>query len=406
MVLEIDNFNCYNLSMKKAILTLMILIVCLLLLPSKANAFSSYSIETQKFDTSLADQTATVYSLPEKIYITQITSPAREVSKNPSLWVKSLYYYYITRLALPDIPYTYMVDENGTIYQGKQGYQGANVPSEALKNAVLIGYLSNDGNITSRAQSSLREIVDSISKQWSIQGIKPVKLKITKEEGKLSELSVLEATGEFSTSINETFSNWKPSPLKPIPYKVKITSLEYPKESIIGGKIKAKVVYKNMNDFVWFVHDEPIYLSVKGGKESPLAVNKVWDSFSKPVSITDKEIKPGDNLEIEFELEAKVLVGEAQETFVLQELEGEPFEGSEFEVKFSVVKGDNVLVQVVSPKYGFLNIRKCNWASCEIIDAVKDGSVFILLEEKDGWGKIKYSEDIEGWGLMRYLKKI
>jgi len=392
--------------MKKLITITTLLVVVFFLLPSKTYAFSSYSIETQKFDTSLADQTTTIYSTPQKIYVTQITSSAQEVSKNPSLWVKTLYYYYITRLALPDIPYTYMIDENGTIYQGKQGYQGANVPSEDLKNVVLIGYLSNNGNITSRAQSSLKEVVESLSERWNIESVKPVKLKITKSEGALSELNVLDTTGEFSTSVNETFANWKPSSPKPLPYKVKMESLEYPKESVIGGRIKVKVTYKNMNDFVWFVKDEPIYLSVKDGKESPLAVNKVWDSFSKPVSITDKEIKPGDNLEIEFELEAKVLVGEVKESFVLQELDGEPFPGSEFEVKFSVVKGDNVLVQVVSPEYGFLNIRKCKWASCEVIDAVKDGSVFILLEEKDGWGKIKYSEDIEGWGLMRYLKKI
>ncbi len=389
--------------LKTLTISIFLLLACFVL---KTHAFSSYSIETQKFDTSLADQIVTIYSLPQKIYITQITSSAQEMPRNPSLWVKTLYYYYITRLALPDIPYTYMIDENGTIYQGKQGYQGANVPSKDLKNVVLIGYLSNNGNITSRAQSSLKEVVNSISERWDVKSVKPVKLKITKSEGALSELSVLDSTGEFSTSVNETFANWKPSPPKPLPYKVKMENLEYPKESVIGGRIKVKVTYKNMSDFVWFVKDEPIYLSVKDGKESPLAINKVWDSFSKPVSITDKEVKPGDNLEIEFELEAKVLVGEVKESFVLQESEGEPFEGSEFEVKFAVVKGDNVLVKVVSPEYGFLNIRKCKWASCEVIDSVKDGAVFILLEEKDGWGKIKYSEDVEGWGLMRYLKKI
>ena len=161
-------------------------LLSLLILPLffviKTEAFSSYSTETQKFDTSLADQTVTIYSKPEKIYITQITSSAQEISKNPALWVKSLYYYYITRLALPDIPYTYMLDENGMIYQGKQGYQGANVPSQDLKNVVLIGYLSNNGNLTNRAQSSLKEVVNSISEQWGVEVIKPIKLKITKEE--------------------------------------------------------------------------------------------------------------------------------------------------------------------------------------------------------------------------------
>lgn len=392
--------------MKKTITTLLMLVAFAFFFITKVNAFSSYSIETQKFDTSLADQTLTVYSKPQNILLTQITSPATEISTNPDLWVKTLYYYYITRLALPDIPYTYMIDENGTIYRGKQGYIGANIPSQDLKNGILIGYLSNNSNLTNRAQSSLKEVVNSLSEQWGIESIKPVKLKITKEEGKLSELNIINSTGEFSSSISEIFSEWKPSQADTNQYKVKIENLEYPKESIIGGKLKVNVTYKNMNDFMWFVDDEPMYLSVKGGKESPLAINKVWESFSKPVSITDKAIKPGDNLEIEFELEAKVLVGEVSESFVLQKIDGHPFEGSEFEVKFSVTKGDNVLVQVVSSEFGFLNIRKCKWASCDIIDSVKDGSVFILLEELDGWSKIKYNQDIEGWGLSKYFKKI
>lgn len=392
--------------MKPIKIFLAFLVIFPILFVGQTFAFSSYSRETQMFDSSLADLESVLYSTPEKIYITQISTSAQELSRNPDLWVKSLYYYYITRLTLPDIPYTYMIDEEGTIYQGKQGYQGANIPSQDLKNVVLIGYLSNNSNLTNRAQSSLKEVVSTISEQWGISGIKPVKLKITKEEGQLSQLNILDTSGEFSSSVNETFKEWIPTPKKSLPYKVKIENVEYSKESVIGGKVKVKVTYKSMNDFMWFVEEEPIYLSVKGGKESPLAVNKVWDSFSTPLSITDKQVKPGDTLELEFELEAKVLVGEVQESFVLQDSDKVPFEGSEFEVKFTVTKGDNILVQVVSPEFGFLNIRKCKWASCEVIDAVQDGSVFILIEELDGWSKIKYNDEIEGWASSRYLKKI
>ncbi len=51
-----------------------------------------------------------------------------------------------------------------------------------------------------------------------------------------------------------------------------------------------------------------------------MAINKVWSSFSKPLEITGKIIKPDESIEAEFEVEAKVLVGEISETFVLQKI--------------------------------------------------------------------------------------
>lgn len=111
-------------------------------------------------------------------------------------------------------------------------------------------------------------------------------------------------------------------------------------------------------------------------------------------------------LNLNLSMEAKVLMGEVSESFVLQKFDKKPFEGSEFEVKFNVVKGDNTLVQVSSPQFGFVNIRACRWSSCEIIDSPKDGTVFILLGEEEGWYKIQYAPGVEGWAMLRYFKKI
>lgn len=390
----------------KILKTLILIIFFSSFWTSSLFAFSSYSTKTQKFDLSLSDQSTTVYTVPERIYITQITTQSKEISRDPSLWVKTLYYYYITRLYLPDIPYTYLVDENGAIYEGKTGGVGANLKFEALDNAVLIGYLSNSNSLTPRAEASLKDLIETVSSEWGIDTVRAVKLNIIQEENKLSSIEVVDSSPEFSNSLSRTLSNLKLSSEETHDYAAKIESVDYPKESVIGSRIKVKVKFTNKNIFPWFTQNEPIYISTKSGQESKLAINKVWSSFSKPLEITGKTIKPEESIEAEFEVEAKVLVGEVSETFVLQKIGVGDFTGSEFEVKFNVTRGDNVLVQVYSPQYGFVNIRTCRWASCEIIDSPKEGTVYILLAEEEGWYKIQYAPGVEGWAMGKYFKKI
>ena len=385
---------------------IVLLTLFILLIPLPVIAFSSYSTETQKFDTSLTDQSTTVYTTPQKIYVTQVSARSKEISRNPSLWVKTLYYYYITRLYLPDLPYTYLLDENGAIYDGKTGGVGANLQFNDLDNAIVIGYLSNSSTFTPRAETSLKELVESLSSSWGIDTVKGVQLRIVQEENKFSSISIVDAKTEFVNALNTALNDVKLSKEENHQYKVKIDSVEYPKESVIGSRTKIKVKATNINDFAWFTDKDPIYISTKSGEESKFAINKVWSSFSKPLEISDKIIKPNESIELEFEMEAKVLMGEVSESFVLQKFDKKPFEGSEFEVKFNVVKGDNTLVQVSSPQFGFVNIRTCRWSSCEIIDSPKDGTVFILLGEEEGWYKIQYAPGVEGWAMLRYFKKI
>lgn len=378
----------------------------LLLSATSIFAFSSFSTTTLKFDTSLTEGAEQVYTTPEKIYISQITTKSEKLSQDPQLWVKSLYYHYITRLYIPDLPYTYLLDENGIIYQGKTGGLGANLRENDLDNALLIGYLSNNPTLTARAETSLMEIVNEVAHDWGISTIKPVRLNIIKEENKMSGIKVTDASFEFTTSLNNLFKDWEGYKEENLKYKAKIDESETPKEVEIGNRATVKLKITNANDFPWFTDKEPIYISTKDGKESSLAINQVWPSFSKPVEISDKSIKPKETFEISFEIEAKVLTGEVKQSFVLQKVDGQPFEGSEFEVKFNVVKGDKTLVQVVSPEFGFVNIRKCRRGGCEIIDSPKEGSVFILLGEEEGWYKVQYAPGVEGWAMLRYFKKI
>lgn len=383
-----------------------ILSIIFLLIPTSIFASSINTTSSQKFDTTISDQSQTVYVSPSTIYITQITTSSPELQKNPSLWVKALYYYSITRLHFADIPYNYLVDTNGSIYEGRSGGVGANPELRDAQGSILIGYLSNDPILTNRASSALYGLVDSLGESWGISNLSVTKLNIVQQEGKLTKLVPEELNGEFKQSVLDTFSSWKGYTTEKLDYKVKIEEVTYNKEAEIGSKLHVTVKVKNMNDFTWLTDKSPIYVSVKDELDSRFAINGTWDSFSKPTHIADTAIKTGESGTFEFDIMAQIAPGEYSEVFNLMKFTKQPFEASEFEVKFTIIKGTKALVQVASSQYGFANIRACQWYSCKIIDTVDNGVVYILLAEENGWMKIQYNEDTVGWVFSRYMKKI
>jgi len=377
-----------------------------LLIPAGVFASPINTISDQKFDGTIADQTQTKYVTPTTIYISQITTNSPELQKNPSLWVKALYYYSITRLHFADLPYNYLVDTNGVTYEGRSGGVGANPELRDSQGSILIGYLSNDPILTNRASSSMRNLVDSLASAWGISSLSVAKFSIVQQEGQLTKLVPSEFNGEFKQSVLDTFSGWTGYTTEKLQYKAKIEEVTYNPEVVIGSKLHVTVKMKNLNDFTWLTDKNPIYISAKDVKQSRFAINGVWDSFTKPTHISDTAVKSGEIATFEFDLLAQIAPGEASEKFVIQKFDNQPFADTEFEVKFSVVKGDKTLVQVASSEYGFANIRECQWYSCKIIDTVDNGVVYILLAEENGWMQIQYTENTVGWVFSRYMKKI
>jgi hypothetical protein len=253
---------------------LVISITTLMLFPLGIFAFSYYSVESQEFDTTLSDKTDTIYTNPTKIYITQVTTESEELSRDPATWVKAMYYYSITRLYLSDIPYTYLLDESGLIYQGTEGGIGANPQLKEVDGAVIIGYLSNNTSLTNRASDSLYEMVEDISSNWGISSLSIVDLLINQQEGQLSTISARESSGDFANSVREALVDWKGYEEENLEYKARIEEIEYEEEIPIGERLKVRIKMRNMNDFIWFTDKDPIYVSVKDGEESEFAINK------------------------------------------------------------------------------------------------------------------------------------
>jgi len=383
-----------------------LLAILFTIIPTSVFAFSYNKISTLKYDLSLSDQTNTIYATPTTIYLTQVSTQSESLQKNPELWSKALFYYSITKLHFSDMPYNFLIDESGRIYEGRQGGVGANPELKNVDKAIVIGYLSNGSTLTTAASNSLLKMVNDLSTSWGISSYKTVRLQLDAKEGSLSTIVPVDSTGDFAQSVKEALATWKGSSRENLPYKAEIVEIIYEKTVVIGEKLEVTVKVKNMNDFTWLTDRTPIYVSTKDGKDSSFAINGVWDSFSKPTHIEDRAVKPGEIVEFKFKMQPKISPGKVTESFEIMKFDKKPFTGSTFEVSFTVEKGKYTLVKVYSPQYGFANIRECQWYSCKIIESAPEGTVYILKKESDGWMQIQYDEDTIGWVVSRFMKRI
>lgn len=375
-------------------------------LSTQANAFDYQSRNTTGLDTQISDQSNIKYSNPNKILITQIETNSPSLENNPSQWLASLYYYSITRLSFADIPYNFVLDEYGQIYEGRSGGIGANPELNTLDGTILIGYLSNDPVLTTRAERSLLEMIEDISYQWGISEYGSVGLKIKKSENTMSTISTTAIDNDFSDSIDDALKDWEGYSTEHMEYKATIEDVAYNKEVEIGDTLDVTVKIKNEDTNPWFTDKYPIYVSTSESEESEFAINGEWDSFSKPTHISEDIVKPGESVTITFQLLTKITPGETTASFNILKFNDQPFENSEFEITFNIVKGDNKLIQVYSPQYGYVNIRECPQYNCEVIESVSEGAVYIEKAREGNWVKIKYNEDTDGWIYAKYIKSI
>jgi len=337
-----------------------ILLSSLLVLTFSSSIYAADIIkrDDMSFDETLSEE-SDIYSLPQKIYISQLNGFSNNLNDDSQSWIKLLYYYSVTRLKLNDIPYNYLIDRSGNIYEGARGGFGINPGLQGGENIVLIGIMDNDTTLSPRTASSLASFVEDISYKYGIKNgnWEFVDLKIKSSEESISYLTHTVSQGAMRNSVSSALESVKWSNSENLSYKGSIVSVTYEKEIEIGKRLPVKVEIKNENDFTWFGGSTYIYVSTKDSAESPHAINGVWESFSKPTYIKSIYVKPGGTTEVTFELNAKSRPGTYSESYYFMKSTENSVEGSEFTVEFAIVKGSNNLIEIVSPEYGFVNIR-------------------------------------------------
>ncbi len=357
----------------------------------------------ENFDNSLVAGLEYQYSEPTQILFTQIEGQYDSINLSTQEFINTIYYYSITKLKLGNIPLHYAIDENGEVFK-TQNYDGIKLTDQQY---IVIGYLSNNPQVSNKAKESFLDLSNDLSYAYGIKQFDVRKYGINQDVNGISTLSLIEPNSLFTTSVEETLQDWETSSRDHGEYSVEIVEVQSADSVEIGSRLEVKVNIKNTGEEILFSDTNPVYISVKDSKESPYAVNGDWDSFSKPVSIaSDRFVLPGETIELTFQLDPKVIPGDNSETFEILKYEKEPFVNSEFKVSFKVEKGDNIIIKIYSPEYGFVNIRKCTGYNCEKIEVANDGEVYIVKKQEDLWYEIQIEEGLTGWVYAKYVREL
>ncbi len=381
-----------------------ILITIILLSLFLTPVFAMKTREELVIDEALADKTNIKYSQPTNIYIVPIKLPATVFNDDIKSLYNEIYYYSITRLGYADIPFNYIVDESGNVIEGKYGGLGAIAEIEEDKGGVLIAYISKNTELSNLGSDALKSLISSISYDYGVskKSISVMSLKAVKKEGNTTKSRLTKLNNPFSDSINNLVNGLKLYEKPNQKLKGEIISINYPKSAKIGEKIQVELIIKNVDKFPWFTNRDYIYVSTLKDRDSKFAVNGEWESFSKPTAISNKTVLPGEQVTLVFQLSAMQLPGKYSEKFVVKRLPNNVLDNTEFQIDFTIDKGNTKLIKVNIPG-GFLNVRECPGPGCNPIGRVNHNQILIMKEKSNGWYKIQYSDNKDGWIYGPYV---
>lgn len=363
--------------------------------------FSFTSRENLKFDESLSPDIEADYYRPQQILVFHIKPSHNYLLNDTSTWMRLFHYYITTRLELPDMPFNYVVDSSGNIYEAMGNSQGRAAYIQGEEGLVIVAYLSESTDFSLSARRSFQSLIESYSYKFGISKnrVKAIDLIISSE----SELpSYKESEGIFEQSFLSMIENFKYSDKMNLTFSGEVTNLEYDESIRSGERLEVSLVLKNTDSFSWYLDEGMVFLSTADDEESQFAINQDWDSFSKPLSLEPQTVLPGGEIEVSFELGTEaILPGNYEVDFKFVVLPEADVVGSEFEVNFEITKGDRKVVQIRPTNTGALTVYGCPAYTCEMVAGAISGERYVVLDEEDAWYKISV-DGVEGWVTIHY----
>lgn len=345
--------------------------------------------------------------MPEKFLVSQITTDNTSLVYDTEAWLNLLNYYSITRLGFSEIPFNYIIDREGNIYEGVGTSHKSYVDSS--EGVVLVGYFSNSLDLTPGAKKSLRSLIEDYSYKYGISrhNVLFVDLGLVKNaEAESSMFSFTPSSSILRESFDEIIKNFRYSNEINLEFSGSISSLNYRRSVNVGDLLRVKVSLENKDDFAWYIDEGFLFLSTIDSVESKFAINQVWDSFSKPLSVKPQVVYIGDELETVFHLQTSyILPGKYTESFEFVIINNKAVKNSRFVLNFEVSRGDAKIIEIQRTGAGRLAVYECPQFTCTIMGSVFSGEQHVVLEKAGDWYKIHF-DGVEGWVTAHHVNEI
>ena len=358
----------------------------------------------------------TNYSLPTKITVVPLVREELQQLDSTSAF-RGIYYYTIESLGFNDIPFHYVVAEDGKIFQGNAGGSERKVLVEGIGDeSIFVLYIPQKSNtkFSGKGLNSLGQLLSELTNENSI---KPERISISgvkfvqNIETRSVSIQADEVFGTWNTSIKDTIENLKKN-YKPVAknYKVSVDSLNNNAENIKpGDEVTFTINVSNLTENgIYGGTDSELILSKKSSGTSVFFMNNEWLSTTQvSVVSSDSVLLPFEEGIFEFKVRAPLYVGNVSEVFELRTLGGKKVDANDIEIKLNIQKSDRRIVEILGTETGLLNVRESASSVAPTISEVSPGERFFVTEDAgNGWIQIELSSGNKGWVAGWYTKDI
>ncbi len=399
----------YKINMRKKILISFIFLQVILILGSGfVSADDIQSLSTLNIDTSITVKDTTGFGDPTQIIVTPVfINNGTEV--NTDKWVRGIYYYTIDKLGFQNIPFHYLITEDGGVFKGNSSGDEKKINIEGIgDNAVVVGYLSTDeaGAIAPASEQPLSNLLLNIANQDSInpENISASGINFIKDSSS-NTITIQKAKvgSEWSIGINKIVNNIK-NKYSPITkkYSVEITQVTLPTNEITPGDeatVSIKIKNTGKNGFYSGANSE-ILLTKDNGISSNFYINNTWLSQTQTGIMSDGiSLLPGEEKGFDFKVKAPLATGDYSENFILKTAGGTTIKSNKnIELKIKLKKTNKQIIEIKT-SYDYVNVRSKPYDSAPVLRKVTAGERYFLLDlnEDTLWAKIDLGGGVEGY---------
>jgi len=391
--------------------SLLFIIAVLFLLPVQSHAEEVFSDVVSRADW-MADEEIhdfkEKYISPERLIVVPLMK--RNIAASQEDDIQELYYHFATRSTYGDFPFHFILDRQGTVYEGNRFGAEAQVRIGQVSNAVIVGYLQKDENsFPVDSLQSLKEVLVEIMNLYSIppEQVDVYELTFSLNNGKLESMDFKNPSDllqqDFMFVLDSLESSYNPPKKR---FMVDVDMVSSPEEMLeFGSTHEVSVTLTNSGNVnIYGSSSNSIYVARLNpfDERSHMYDEATWDSFSR-VKLLDKNEKlvVGKSKTFSFNIIVPLYPPSLSEDFALVDFEGNKINGTKFTVTLKIQKPDESVIEVLDTPIGILNVRSEPGIG-EIIARAPSGSRYLVLDELPGYYKIEI-DGKKGWVYDLYV---
>ncbi len=358
------------------------------------------------------------YSLPTRIVITPVHSETEIAGLDADEMYRGIYFYTVEMLGFNDIPYHYLVSEDGELYKGNQGGDERRLRISGIgDNVVLIGYMTSKSSarFTTEAKDSLKNLVTNIS---NVNGINPLErvevtgVKFNRDvESRTVTLEKKDLFGTWQTDLTEitNFASLQYNP-QGRTYQIAVNNVIIPDSEVTPGtEVVVSLDISNLGQFgIYGGTENELLLTKVGEGSSAFFLNNEWVSTTQvPIMSEDEYLLPFNNSIYDVRVKAPIFVGQITETFEIFTISGQKINTEPITITLNIARTDRPIVQIQNTETGVLNVRSEPSSVAQSFTQVSAGQRFFKVGDAgNGWIQIELEDGSRGWIASWYAQEI